>query len=324
MKKVYDFFRKFYWLFLIGGFINIIFGTVAFALDYKNQQFVFPAVCSILFVVFLAASLSFAIFFAHKTKHLHITKIRKQSSNFLKLSTWLALAAITLLFIAETVKLVSKSYISDPSDFTPARIARYILCLPLIAYFLINALPSKIKKTKIVIPNVIKYILSVCSILWCLSGLLSAYFYEKLAETNMAKNWQIIIYLALTFFFLFEAKFEHLKPSNFAYVLSAFTSFLLVMSFSVTIIISSSLGFIPIYIDAGQNVYECFSAVENLVVFLLGLYAFARMHAVYRTMKHVMDNDEKGSFSSKFNKKPNDFATDSKKASQTTPTNEEI
>ena len=308
MKNVYEFIKRYYWLFLVGGFINIIFGVLAFALDYEEQRFVFPAVCSLLFVIFLCCSLAFAIFYSYKTMHPHITKIRKQSSNFLKLSTWLAFSAVALLFVAESAKIISINYIADPSEFTASRIVRYILCLPLMGYFFVNGLPRKLKKKRLDVPKPLKYTFSVCAILWGISGVVAAYQYEKLDAMNMTKNWQIIIYLVITFFFLFEAKFEHLKPSNFPYVLSASVLFILVMSFSVSVVLAGAAGFIPTYISAGNNQYESFSAFENLVVFLIGLYAYARMHALGTTIKHVMDTTE-GTFSSKFNKNPDTFAT---------------
>lgn len=305
MKKVYDFFRKFYWLFIVGVLLNVIFGILAFGKDYENEQFVFPGVGSILFLVLLVASLSFAVFFAFKTQHLHITKVRNQTSNFLKLASWLACAITIFFFGYETLKLVLTPYVENASAFTFPRIVRYILSLPVAAYFFFEAFPTKIKKKKIVIPRFINYILSVCTIIWGIMSILAVYFYEKLSTTNMLKNWQIIFYLALTLFFLFEAKFKHVNQKGFCYVLSSAVLFILAVSFSITVVLSLSFGFIPL------DHSESFTEVEYMLGFLYGLYAFARLHAMQKTMKHIMDNDDRGTFSSKFKRKPDDFATES-------------
>jgi hypothetical protein len=305
MKRVYDFFRKFYWLFILGVILNVAFGLVAFGMDYENEQFVIPRVGSTLFLIFLISSLGFAIFFAYKAKNLHITKVRNQASNFLKLASWLSCAIAIFFFVFESIKFIFTKYIDGASAITFPRVARYILTLPLAAYFFLEAFPTKIKKKKIVIPRFLNYILSVCTIIWGIMSILAVYKYEKLSSTNMLKNWQIIFYLVLTLFFLFEAKFKHVNQKGFCYVLSAASLFILAVSFSITVILSLSFGFIPL------DHSESFTEVEYVLGFLFGLYAFARLHAMQKTMKHIMDNDDKGSFSSKFNKKPNDFATDS-------------
>ncbi len=305
MKKVYDFFRKFYWLFILGVVLNVVFGLVSFGMDYENEQFVFPKVGSTLFFIFLISSIGFAFFFAFKTQHLHITKVRNQTSNFLKLASWLAFSISIFFFIFETVKFIFTPYIEGASSLTFPRIARYILTLPLAAYFFFEAFPTKIKKKKIVIPRFVNYILSTCTILWGILSILAVYFYEKLSTTNMLKNWQIIFYLVLTLFFLFETKFKFINQKGFCYVLSSALLFVLAVSFSVTVVLSLSLGFLPL------DHSESFTEVEYILGFLFGLYAFARLHAMKKTMKHIMDNDDKGSFSSKFKKKPDDFATES-------------
>ena len=52
------------------------------------------------------------------------------------------------------------------------------------------------------------------------------------------------------------------------------------------------------------------SETQHITNFGLALYSLARIYAIPNTMKYVMDNDDTGSFSSKFNKLPDDFADD--------------
>ena len=77
---------------------------------------------------------------------------------------------------------------------------------------------------------------------------------------------------------------------------------ILSFTYSISAIIALSLNFFQI------NTYS--SEPQLLTDFAIGLYALARLYAIPKTMKHVMDNDDTGSFSSKFNKLPDDFASD--------------
>ena len=303
MKKVYKFFMTFLPVLLCGIGLNVIFSVVAYGLDFDkvSATYKFPATTTILFFVFLGLSVGFAFYFSANTKHLYITKIRKKS-NFLKLSSWLAASVLIFLFLVETARLVAFDHIADPAKFDGWRIARYVLTIPFAAYFIIMVFPTKIKKKKIIIPNAIKYILDIVAIAWCIVSVFSFYFYDKLTITNSFMIWEIVLYTIAALFFVFEARFEHLKANNFLYVL--FASLLCIVSFtySISSIIALSSNFFQV------NTYS--SEPQLLADFGIGLYALARLYAIPKTMKHVMDNDDSGSFSSKFNKQPDDFASD--------------
>lgn len=301
MKKAYEIFKKLIPYVIVGAVITTIFGIVAYGLNYNKatSTFIVPEVCSLLFIGFLAVTVGYVIFFSIKSRHLHITKIRK-NSNFLKLTSWLTAAVLVLLFIFETAKLIAEPYIEDATGFNAWRVIRYILTLPFAAYFIIEAFPKKIKKTKINFPNWLRYTLSICAILWCVSGLLSIYFSDFMTTTNVIKNFQIILYLVFSVFFVFEGKFEHLKPNNVGYLITSLLSFVLSMGLGLSTIISLAAGFI--------STYKCCSEIELTTYAVIGIYALSRVFAILSTMKHVIDHDETGSYSRKFNKGLDDFA----------------
>lgn len=303
MKKVYKFFMIFLPVLLCGIGLNVIFSVVAFGLDFDKvtATYKFPATTTILFFVFFALSLGFAFYFSSNTKHLYITKIRKKS-NFLKLSSWLAASVLVFLFLIETSRLIAISHIKSPAIFNGWRIARYILTVPFAAYFVIMVFPTKIKKKKIIIPNAIKYILDVVAIAWCVVSVFFFYFYEKLTITNSFMIWGMVLYTIAALFFVFEARFEHLKSNNFCYVLFGILLCIVSFTYSISAIIALSLNFFQINTHSTEP--------QLLTDFAIGLYALARLYAIPKTMKHVMDNDDTGSFSSKFNKLPDDFASD--------------
>lgn len=306
MRKVYSFLRRHFIWAVVAGVACFALGMLAFALDYKKttSRFSFPGIGSAIFLLVLAATAGYVIYFACHTKKLHITKIRKQSSNFLKLSTWLAAAMALVLFIYETSNIVTFAQYGEgllQENFTFVRSTRYVLTLLLSAYFCVAALPAKFRRKKIVIPKPIKYILSISTVLWGIFGLLSVYFYEGLSFTNVLKLWQVLMYLVFIFFFLAEAQFEHIKPNGFIYICAALAAFTMSMAFNVSTIFALSTRLV--------DDMNSFSEIELVTSFSIALYALSRVHAIQRTMKHVMDNSDKHSFSSKFKRKPDDFAT---------------
>ena len=288
---------------LCGIGLNVIFSLIAYGLDFDDitAKYVFPSVTATLFFVFFILSLAFAGLFAAKSKHLYITRIRKKSS-FLKLSSWLAASILLLLFLHETARLLAIGHVQNPAIFDGWRIARYVLTIPFSAYFVVMVFPTKIKKTRIKIPNGIKYFLSLCAIAWCIVSALTFYFSQDLSMTNSFMHWEIIYSLICAMFFIFEAKFEYLKPNNALYVFFTLATCIIGFTFSVSGILGLSMGFFESNVGLSET--------QHITNFGLALYALARIYAIPNTMKYVMDNDDTGSFSSKFNKLPDDFADD--------------
>ena len=294
MKQTYKFLTKNLPYVLLGAVLTTILGVIACILGYdkKTSWLRLGGACTIVFALLGLATICFAGYIAYKTKDVHIKKIRK-NSGFLKVGAYLAFAITLFIFGFELVKLIMASYNSMLSEyFSIWRVFRFIFALPCACHFLFVALPTRIKRKRVKIPKVIRYITSVSAVLWSIFGLLSSYFSNQLSTMNILKIWQVVLYLCFTVFFLFEAKFEHISQAPRAYIFMGCTTFTLTMAFTLTTIICVITRIIP-YTNS-------FSAAELICTLVIGIYAFARICAIVDTLRHVIMNSDSGTFSSKF------------------------
>ncbi len=296
MKETYKLLSKILLVIIVGSVISTVFGVVAVYLGYNNttNHLNIKGACTIIYLIFGALTVCCAGYAAFKVKSLHIKKIRR-NSGFLKAASYLAFAVIFFTFCFELVRIVIASYTNSFSEFfTVWRLLKLVFSLPCSLHFLFMALPTKLRRIRVKIPKAILYITSVSTVLWAVSGLLSAYFYNQLATTNILKIWQIIIYLIFAVFFLFEIRFEHIKPSSRAYLFTSLLAFIASMAFTLTTIIGLISGIIY-----SRN---SFSALELLGSLVIGIYALSRMFAIKYTIKYVMSTIDNSSHSSKFDK----------------------
>ena len=294
MKKTYNFLRKSLLFVIIGAIATSAVGVVALALGYNNTTswLQLKGACTIIFAIFGLATVGFTAFVSIKAENIHIEKIRK-SSGFVKLTSFLAFAIIFFIFGFELVKTILASYKeSFSSYFSIWRIMKFIFALPCSLHFLFMALPSKYKRKKIVIPKPLLYITSSSTVIWAIFGLLATYFYTQLTTMNILKIWHLLTFLVFIVFFLFEVKFEHIKPNPKAYIFVSLMAFIASMAFSLTTIIGLICGIIP--------ASKSFSAVELTSAFVVGLYALSRVCALIGTMKYVLVTRDNSSHSSKF------------------------
>ena len=294
MKKTYNFLIKSLIAIIIGAILTTAIGVIALALGYNDATswLRLRGTCTIIFAIFGAATACYALYMSFKAEHIHIEKIRR-GSGFLKAASFLAFAIIFFIFGFELVKVIVASYKESFSEFFSIwRILKFIFALPCAFHFLFMALPSKHKRKKIVIPKPLLYITSVGTVLWAIFGLLAAYFYTNLTTMNILKIWHILTFLVFTVFFLFEVKFEHLKPSPRIYIFISLITFITSMAFSLTAILGLMFGIIP-----SSN---SFSAVELISALSVGIYALSRVYAIADTMKYVMHTRDSSSHSSKF------------------------
>jgi len=294
MKHSYKFLTKCLPFILGGALLTTVIGCLAFLLGYnsKTSWLNLSGAFSILYIIALLATLGFAVYTSIKTDNIHITRIKK-NSGFLKAAASLACIITMFSFCFDFIKIIIGSY-GGYEPFEPSRIARFIFTLPLSVYFLLMVLPSKFKRKKIKVPKAITYICSVSTILWCVISILAIYFYKGLATMNITKIMHLLVYLSFAVFFLFEVKFELIKPSTKGYLISGFTAFILSAGFTLTVWLSRIMGIIP----KGK----AFSDTELILTILIGFYALARMYAIPKTMKHVLENSDNSSFSSKFSR----------------------
>ena len=299
MKQVYKFLSKHLFYFLICALACTGSGSLAMYLGYnsKTSWLQVSGACTILFAIIILATVAYAIFISYKMPSCHITRIKKKYT-FLKITSVLAFVLLFFMFIRETWTLIKATY-QDAQEtfFSTWRFLKYIASLPASVYFLIMALPSRTRRRKrIEIPKLVQYITSIGLIAWGVFGLLAAYFYDIMSFKNILKIWQLLIYLALIVFFLFEAKFVHLndgKRTHRGYIFTGLLSFIVAMAFSLSTTISMIFRVVPT--DTGVS----FSAVEVFTSFAIGLYALSRICAYNNTVRTIIYNSDAPS-SSKF------------------------
>ena len=240
--------------------------------------------CAIFFIVLAIFFVSFLTF---KIDHLRITKVKK-SFGICKFASLLAATLAAASFFFDFFR-----FVDQPAQFSAFRIIRLVVFIPFIAYLIINAIPKKIKRKRIVLPSWLKPICAVATLVWCILGLVMIYFWQSSAyETTMStvnifRIAFIFHYILVTLFFAFEIKFELLSPVPKAYVF--FSGLLFTYSFTVIgpimlrsiLIESNNLGSISLF--------------EIFLAFALGLYALSKLIAMQQTMRFVMKKNSGGS-----------------------------
>lgn len=296
MKKAFKSLAKSLPFVVLGAVLSCVFGVLAFSFSYNKitSWLDLGSFCTLAFIFVLLFVIGYAIFVVCRVKHFHIAKI-KRNSHFARTASSLCAIVVGFLFLFDFFRLAVSSY-SQTGTFNAWRIIRFILSLPFTAYFVIMTLPSKIRRKKTKIPKYLRYICSTSAVLWCVFSILTIYFYKEMTTTNVLKLWQIILYLAYAIFFLYETKFELIEPCPKVFMISGLVSFILSIAFTLSTMISRMLNFIP-----QEN---SLSAVELVCSLVIGVYALSRVHAIPKTMKHVINNSEREFFSEKFAKDP--------------------
>ena len=286
MKKTYKFLLKHLPIVLGCALATSAIGVIALILGYNDitSWLSLKGACTIIFIIFGLFSIGYVGYISYKTNDIHIKRIKK-SSGFLRVCSCLAFAITLFIFGFELVKIILASYQSSFSEyFSVWRVLRFVFALPCSCYFLLMALPTKLKRRKVNIPKPIWYICSVSTILWAISGLLASYFSSQLSTMNILKIWQILVYLCFAVFFLFEAKFEHINQSPRAFIFTGCLALIVTMAFSLSSLICLAIGTI-----SGHN---SFSAPELICSVIIGLYAFSRIYAIPFTIKHVIETSD--------------------------------
>ncbi len=279
MEKTYNLFKRFLPIIFITSAIGLIFALFTLmyyyngatkSIDFKN---VIPIVTLIVFVVAIIVCIIFTV----KTDKIHITKIKK-SSSMSKFATLLSVALATALFLFDFIK-----FVIEPNTTSTLKIFRLLVFVPFIAYLVLEIIPTKIKRKRVQIPNWLSITTSICTIVWCILGLLAIYFWTGLETTNIFKLQHIFYYVFAVLFFLFEIKFKLISQKGCrGYIL---TSLIL---FSYTFITSGAI--IIVKFTGGLNEITL-SDFETFMPLALGLYALSKMIAVQETIKFVMKKE---------------------------------
>lgn len=297
MRETYKLLKKLIYVFLGSLIITAAFGVLSFMYIYDatTNSLRFPHVITIMFYLFVLASIAVGVIISLKAKNKVLTRIRK-TFHAMRFSSVLAAAVTLIFFVYESIITITQATFNG---YFFCRVTRWILTLLLCSYFVIQAIPNKFHRRKISIHPVIKIIASIGSILWGIFGVFTTYF-SGLAATDITKITQVLVYAAITLFLLFEGEFELIAPNNRPYMISAFTCASLCFAFPLPISIAK--------IANPEYSREAFSQPELLICFVIGLYAMAKMFAYVYTMRTVIDNRDSTFHSKKFDKEPAEAA----------------
>lgn len=285
MEKTYKLFKRFLPIIFILSCIGLIFAmfTILYYYNPDLPGIYFGNVIPIFTILFLCAAFGVAFAFAFSVKSLHIKRIRK-SSNLSKFAALLAAGLVTALFLYNFIQFVQFEV-----TLSVFKNVRLIFAIPFVAYLVIGILPKKIKKKKIVIPKWVTPITAICTIAWCILGLLAIYFWEgdgALPMTNVFRLMHMFYQVVVTVFFLSEIGFEVFSKGHKFYVLSASCLFITTFVLSGGMMFGKFLRLIP---KVTISDFEIFAA------FALGIYALSKLVAIQQTIYYVMKKDRDGS-----------------------------
>lgn len=292
MRKTYHFLRSFIFAVLAALVFVAFFGVIAFSFMHNEdtRTLEWPHIITIMFYMLISASCALSIVMAIKSKDVQLTKIKK-SNPFLLFSSAFAAIIALVFFVYECVVSIARSYIGV---YFILRTARWILLLFVVAYFVFQAMPNKVKRVNISIPLAARATASIGAVIWAVLSILVVYF-NNLGATDISKISMLLVYASFAVFFVFEGIFELIKARIIPYIISAGISATLAFAFPLGISISKIIG----TYDSSFG----FSQSEMLMCFAIGLYCLARMVAYVWTMRRVIELSARESHSSKFDKK---------------------
>lgn len=274
MRKTYALLKKWIFVIAIGLIPVILFGILSFKLCYNAETYSLkiPTVITCIFLTVIVALIVVCAYAAISADGVKVTTVKKDCG-FLKFAAYLCSVTMLVGFIYDLTNIID-----DPQSYGVFRIIRFILSATLCAYFVVEVFPKRIKNKNVTVPRWLQYTLSVCTIFWGLSGVFSVYFYNGLLTSEIARISQVIIYVLIALFFLFETEVNHLTPKYRAYIFSALALAVLVCAFPIPMLLIPSV--------------QRFSAMELLYPISIGIYAMAKMFALMTTMKRAIKRRE--------------------------------
>ena len=292
MRQKYRFLKKSLVISVICLLAIALMSGICFSFMYDAPTYTlrFPHIVTGLLYFAIIGTVAYSVYFTLKVKSINITRIKK-TSRFWRFASTLGAIMMIVFFIYECIVSITKANFQAYFIF---RVIRWLLTIPTCIYFVFQAMPNRIKRVKIVPPEYIKVALSVCSIFWCLFGILTTYF-SSLTATDIAKISQLFVYASCALFLVFEGKFEIFGSGHKAYFISAFACSALTFGFPFGISVAKIVG--------KMSPYRAFSQPELILSVVFGIYALSKMFAIVLTMRAVAENSSRSSHSSKFDKK---------------------
>ena len=280
MRQAYHFLKTFIFAILAQLVFVALFSVISFSFMYKTHSLKFPHIITIAFFLFIISTIASGVYACLHAKSLNVTHIRKDSK-FFQFATIFAAIMMLVFFVCDATVTIVFSGLSAYFFF---RVTKWILTLPLLAYFILQALPKRIGHTKIKIPSGAKIFTSICAIAWAVFGIFTIYF-TSAPTTDFIKITQILTYASIAVFFVFEGEFENVKSNHKTYLISAIVCSTFTFAFPFGVSIAKIIG-------RFSSASYAPAQPELLVCVAIGLYAIAKVFAFISTMHVVIENSK--------------------------------
>lgn len=285
MKKTYRRFKLF--LPIIAGLtvFTTLLGVFMFAFNYLETNpngIHFGTVAPILFIAFLVITVGFSVYFVFSNKHIFITRT-KNDSGFFKFASVFAILAVIALSIYDFWALLQYGTVLDTARLF--KVFRLITVIPFLGFLVIQALPKRINRQNITVPDILVKICAVCAILWSAFGLLAIFTFNNPLQFPYFKVMVIIYYVLLTAYFLLDAKNNHISPNAKLNVVSGILLFVVSFAFAISTLFGEIIGKIVDMRLVGISEFELVCALA------LGIYGFSKASEYASTLKYVIETE---------------------------------
>lgn len=238
-------------------------GILAFSLNYneKTLNLDFSSFLSILFLavagIIFASGVVFSVMIRKMCPNETVANPRANA-----ICSYIAAATSLALFLSSVVGINGLSL--------PGK-AQVILSLIVCFYFVTEALGEK----KDSVPLALRQGLSIAPVLWALAGMFDVYFTtsEKLISTSTMFNAQVITYVIMALFFVFDAEDKYLKSKRTVLLPLAIATALMSVAFSLSLIFCFIFGTVNIS-DIGLSVFTLIASVG------VGTFTISRVYSI--------------------------------------------
>ena len=266
MKKACSILKKPFAILCIALGLICLLGILAFSLSYNEEtlNLELDSFISILFLALIIIAIASGIVYSVAIRKIRPAK-RVANSRVDLVCSAIAAATTLALFLASVADI---SALSLPGK------AQTIIGLIACIYFVTEALGEK----KDLVPLALRQGLSVAPVLWALAGMFDVYFTtnEKLISTSTVFNAQIITYVVMALFFIFDAEDKYLKPKNSVLFATSVATSVMSIAFSLSLIFCFIFGTVNIS-DIGLSVFSIVSTIG------IGAFVISRAYTILNT-----------------------------------------
>ena len=263
---------------------GLVFGLFAIIYYYNPATISIELgnVIPIFAITFLVLAFIVTTVLVVKIPNIHVKRL-KRDLGFSKFSSALAGALVLALFLFDFIKFIL------PTTTIPAfKVARLIFSVPFVTYFVLELIPTKIKRKKVFIPDWVPQIASLGAVAWCILGLLATYFWSgkyALPTTNIFKLLHMLYYAVAALFFLSEICFNFFHKYHRLYIFSGFALFIVSFILTGSTMLGVFMNKVP-----GMNISE-FEIIAGVTI---GIYALSKMISIAHTIKYLIKKGESG------------------------------